>query len=391
MKKDIVIIGAGPAGLSLVCSLAESPLQLLVVERQERVRLSEPGFDGRDIALTHLSRKIMERMNAWPRLPADAIYPIQKAKVVNGDSPYTLQFDQYDVRADSLGYIVSNHLIRKALYDQANSLDNVELLTETSVTAVHTDQVGAKVSLSNGTDVEARLVVSADSRMSEIRRKMGISAEMYDFGRICIVCRMQHEHPHHGVAQECFLYGQTLAVLPLSERESSIVITLASDKADRIMDMTADEFNRHVEQLHKMKLGKMELISERFPYPLVAVWANQFAGQRFALIGDAAVGMHPVTAHGFNLGIRSQHSLAKLILKAQESGSDIAAPSLLKRYQATHRRNARPIYVGTNAIVKLFTDDRPLHRLVRKAVLHAGNLLPPIKQGINRQLGKTSA
>lgn len=389
MKKDIVVIGAGPAGLSLACSLADSSLELLVVERQDSEKLYDPRFDGRDIALTHLSRKILEDMDVWYAMPAGEIHSIREARVLDGDSPYTLQFDRSDISEDILGYIVSNHLIRRALYDKATSLDNVELLTEVSVTNVQTNEGGATISLSNGRTVKAALVVSADSRFSESRRMMGISADMHDFGRVCIVCRMRHEMLHEGIAYECFFYGQTLAVLPLSDQESSIVITMSSGKADHIMGMAQHEFNRHVEGQFKGKLGRMELSSEKFLYPLVAVWASRFASQRFALIGDAAVGMHPVTAHGFNLGLRSQHTLARLISAATQSGADIGSVGLLNHYHSMHRRVARPIYLGTNAIVKLFTNDGPLHRLARKAVLRFGNVFPPIRHVITRQLTQT--
>ncbi len=390
MKKDIVVIGAGPAGLSFANSLADTGLSVLIVERQSRKKLSDPAVDGRDIALTHFSQRLMEDMDSWSRMPADEVFPIREAKVMDGESSYTMHFDNKDIAEDKLGYIVSNHVIRKAVYEKALGLDNIELLTDVSVTDVKTDDSGASVGLSNGDTVEAALLVSADSRFSETRRKMGISADMYDFGRVCIVCRAQHELSNEGVAYECFFYGQTLAILPLSDKESSIVITVSSNMADRIMKMDSQEFSRHVEGQFKHKLGRMKLSSERFPYPLVAVWANKFAAQRYALIGDAAVGMHPVTAHGFNLGLRSQHTLARLIREAHQSGKDIGASNLLKSYEATHRKVARPIYLGTNAIVKLFTNDMPLHKLARKAVLRFGNIFPPIKNAITRQLTETN-
>ena len=219
---------------------------------------------------------------------------------------------------------------------------------------------------------------------------MGISADLHDFGRVCIVCRMQHQREHHGVAYECFFYGETLAVLPLSSHESSIVITVSSSKAERIMAMSTEEFNQHVEIQYSGKLGKMTLSSERHPYPLVAVWANSFTSERFAVIGDAAVGMHPVTAHGFNLGLRSQHILARLIRQAGMAGEDIGNSMLLKEYQSSHRRIARPIYMGTNAIVKIFTNDMPLHRLARKALLRFGNIFPPVRRKITQQLTESN-
>lgn len=390
MKKDIVVIGAGPAGLSFASSLADTELNVLIVERQALADLSEPTYDGRDIALTHFSQKLMTEMDSWSRMPKDEVFPIKEAKVMDGDSSYALHFDRADIPEEMLGYIVSNHVIRKALYEKASSLNNVEILAEVSVTGVKTDDNGAVVSLSNGENVDAALVVSADSRFSETRRKMGISADMHDFGRVCIVCRMRHEQPNEGIAHECFFYGQTLAVLPLSDKESSIVITVSSQMADRIMQMDADEFGRHVEGQFKSKLQRMELSSERFPYPLVAVWANKFVAQRYALIGDAAVGMHPVTAHGFNLGLRSQHTLTELIRDAHANGKDIGGSGLLKRYETTHRKLARPIYLGTNAIVKLFTNDMPLHKLARKVVLRVGNIFPPIKRVITHHLTETS-
>lgn len=390
MKKDIVVIGAGPAGLSFACSFAGSDIDVLVVESQSEDVLSDPANDGRDIALTHFSQKLMMEMDTWSRMPKEDVFPIKEARVVDGDSKYALHFDRAEIPEDMLGYIVSNHLIRKAVFEKASSLLNVEILTETVVTGVKTDEHGAKVSFANGESVEADLVVSADSRFSETRRKMGISADMHDFGRVCIVCRVKHQHSNEGVAHECFFYRETLAVLPLSENESSIVITVSSNRADQIMNMSEEQFSRHVETQFNAKLGSMELSSERFPYPLVAVWANKFIARRYAVIGDAAVGMHPVTAHGFNLGLKSQHSLATLVKEARESGSDIGAESLLKRYQFTHRKVAKPIYIGTNAIVKIFTNDMPLHRMARKAILRFGNVFPPIKRTITRQLTETS-
>ncbi len=391
MKKDIVIIGAGPAGLSFASSLANSGLNVLVVESLSEAEIAEPAYDGRDIALTHFSQKLMQQMGIWDLIPEAEIFPIKEAKVLDGDSPYTLKFDSEDIAESFLGFNVSNHLIRKAVYEKASTLPNVELLTDTSVSAVQKNTGSATVSLANGKSIETKLLVAADSRFSETRRKMGISANMHDFGRVCIVSRMQHQREHHGIAHECFFYGETLAVLPLSSHESSIVITVSSSKAERIMAMSVDEFNQHVESQYSSKLGEMTLCGKRHPYPLVAVWANHFASERFALIGDAAVGMHPVTAHGFNLGLRSQHTLATLIKEAGMTGADIGSSELLQAYETKHRRVARPIYMGTNAIVKIFTNDKPLHRLARKALLRFGNIFPPVKRKITQQLTESNS
>ena len=391
MQYDVIIIGAGPAGLALSCSLENTGLNVLVIEKGSLDSIRVPAIDGRDIALTHLSRKLLTRQGVWSRIPAACIHPISKAQVLDGESPYCLDFDSHYAATDALGYLVANHVIRKALYEQAMTLSNVSIQTGVSVDAVHSSEDSAAVSLSIGDTVSAALLVAADSRFSETRRRMGISADMHDFGRVAIVCRMEHERSNDGTAFECFHYGRTLAVLPLSDTLSSIVITAATDVADEILNMDEEWLNADIRQRFHNRLGNMKLVGKLYPYPLVAVHARKFVAKRFALIGDAAVGTHPVTAHGFNLGLRGQDTLATGIKSALGRGTDIAAPAVLEKYQSTHRRVTVPLYTGTNHIVSLFTDDRPPARLLRKLALRFGNHFPPVKRMITNQLTERDA
>ncbi len=130
----------------------------------------------------------------------------------------------------------------------------------------------------------------------------------------------------------------------------------------------------------------MELVSTIHNYPLVGMIAQRFYGKRSALIGDAAVGMHPVTAHGFNLGLSSADLLAKLILEAEQRGQDIGAASLLEKYSTKHMLHAQPIYHGTNMLLKLFTNETAPAKILRGLVLRASNNFPPLKKLITKQL-----
>jgi 2-polyprenyl-6-methoxyphenol hydroxylase-like FAD-dependent oxidoreductase len=179
-------------------------------------------------------------------------------------------------------------------------------------------------------------------------------------------------------------------VLPLTAKRSSIVITAPMHLRDWIMGMDEVEFAGDIRRRFDGRYGKMRLVSERFAYPLVGVHAAKFCAKRFALIGDAAVGMHPVTAHGYNLGLSGQEILAKEIIKAKEHGRDIGATSLLERYQRKHMRTTRPIFHGTNELVKFFTDDRAPAKLARKIALRVANKIPPIKRVIQNKLTETS-
>lgn len=197
---------------------------------------------------------------------------------------------------------------------------------------------------------------------------------------------MQHQSSHERTAFECFQYGHTLAVLPLGELESSVVITASTDKANRLLNLDDEAFVEFIANNFNHKLGAMKLSSKRFSYPLVGVHAKQFIKPHFALIGDAAVGMHPVTAHGFNLGLSGAHLLAKQINNAISKGQDYASEAILKTYQSRHITETRLMYYGTNGIVKLFTDEHLPAKLARKAVLRISNLLPPVKWAIEKKL-----
>lgn len=386
MHYDIVIVGAGPAGLSFARSLGDTALRIAVIEQQTEAELAAPEFDGRDIALTHRSLRILRELGIWDRFSEADTPAIHKAKVLDGKSSYSLDFDARKGSLDALGYIVSNHVIRRALFDEVATLANVELFTEMVVTAIDTNDKLADVTLSTGDTLQTRLIVAADSGFSETRRMAGIAASMLDFGRVCIVSRMEHEKPHDGIAFECFQYDRTLAVLPLGSHQSSIVVTANMDQRNAIMDMTAAEFSADIQRRFEDRYGHMKLVTERYAYPLVDVHANRFCARRLALIGDAAVGMHPVTAHGYNLGLSGQDILAKEIKLAVAAGCDIGSRSLLERYERRHMLATRPMYHGTNEIVKFFTDDRRPTKLARKAVLRLANRFPPIRKAIQNKL-----
>ena len=388
---DIIVVGAGPAGLSFVRALAGCGLKIAIVEKLPRDVLADPPVDGRDIALTHRSEQTMGELGIWSHIPPEEIAVIRHARVINGTSPYALHFDHREMGKDYLGPIMANHLIRRAAFRAFEAAGNGELIPDRTVVAAGSDERAAWVVLDDGRRLRASLLVAADSRFSETRRQFGIPARMRDFGRSCIVCRMDHAQDHDDTAFECFHYDRTLAVLPLAGRQSSVVITLPSDRAAEVMAMGEDEFNRDITARFGQRLGAMGLSGGRHIYPLVAVYADRFFARRFALVGDAAVGMHPVTAHGFNLGLRGAVTLAHQIRAARGRGGDIGAAPGLRRYHVAHNRAARPIYLGTNVLVGLYTDDRPAARVARNGLLRLGNIFKPARRRIMRQLTDKAA
>jgi len=209
---------------------------------------------------------------------------------------------------------------------------------------------------------------------------------MHDFGRVMIVCRMQHERPHDDVAYECFGYERTLAVLPAVGNVSSVVVTADAPAAQQLLALPESEFASLVERQFRSRLGPMRLLGPRFPYPLVAAYARRFVAERSALVGDAAVGMHPVTAHGYNLGLQSVASLVHALCAARTAGQDIGSAEVLAGYERAHRRDAAPIYHGTNAVARLYASTGAPQRLARQLILRGAQHLPPLKAAITARL-----
>lgn len=384
---DVLIVGAGPAGLALACALADAGIHSIVLEQEPLSTLMAPLEDGRDIALTHRARRVLMSLDLWNRLPIDEVAPLRRAQVSSGASPQILPFDAKEVGHEALGWLVPNHRIREACYAGAVARPKwIKLQGAAKVTALHRNRDRATVSLADGSTLSASLVVAADSRFSSVRKMAGIGARMLDFGRTAIVCRMQHELDHEGIAHECFLNSHTLAILPMAGRQVSAVWTVGTEGAGAIISMPDREFAQAVAGEFKHRLGAMSTAGERHAYPLVAVYADRFWAERFVLIGDAAVGMHPVTAHGYNFGLYGIDVLTRELLAAREMGRDLGDSQALLAYAREHRRATLLVYEGTNAIVKLFTANEPVAHLLRGAILDVSRHFPPLRSAIARQL-----
>ncbi|MCR0983525.1 5-demethoxyubiquinol-8 5-hydroxylase UbiM [Roseomonas populi] len=386
---DVVIIGAGPVGLALAVLLAREGLSPVLVERQPEAALADPAFDGREIALTHHSRALLERIGAWDLIPAEAISPLRQARVLNGADPFALTFDTGGAGrgTEALGFLVANHLIRRALYGVARSVPAIDLRAGTAVERVATGPAAAELHLAGGEVLQAPLTVAADTRFSQARKQMGIAASVRDFRRSMLVCRVEHTAPHGHVATEWFDYGQTVALLPLNGGASSLVLTRAPGEIARLMELPPLAFEAEMTRaLRRRGLGPVRLASTRHSYPLAATYARHFASPRFALAGDAAVGMLPITAHGFNLGLRGAETLADAVAEARRRGGDIGAPAVLRRFEAAHRLATGPLYAATNAIAALYSREDLPARLARHAVLRVGGALSPIRQAVSAML-----
>ncbi|MDI9238080.1 5-demethoxyubiquinol-8 5-hydroxylase UbiM [Lysobacter sp. LF1] len=396
LHTDVTIIGAGPAGLCLARALSGTGLRVVLLERQGEAALRSPAFDGREIALTHRSRAFMQRLDLWRRLPEGEVHALRDAHVYNGDSPRAMRIGHEQSGREALGFLVPNHEIRRVAFEAAMEVNGVTLLAGVKVIGVERSDSKAEVALDDGRRIVSRLLVAADSRFSETRRAAGIATRMFDFGRSMLVCRVTQEVPHADTAWEWFDHAQTLALLPLGNatprgHRASVVLTLPAPQMREVQALDDEAFARDIARRFHGRLGRIDDVGERHVYPLVGTYADRFVATRLALIGDAAVGMHPVTAHGFNLGLLGVERLAGELREAAEAGTDIGDPARLARFERGHRRATLPLYLATRGIVGLFTDDRWPARRLRAGLLWASDRLAPFKKALAAMLADEGA
>ena len=377
---DIVVVGAGPIGIAFACGLAETNFKIAIVDKLPRKLIANPKIDGREIALTHNSVKILKKLNVWGNISNKLISVIKEARILDGNSTYFLNFNHQEIQKENLGYLIPNYIIRKNLYKRLIKFPNITLIDKTECISVNTDEKYSSILLSNGKKIKATLVIAADSRFSKIRSKMGIPAFVRDFNKDMIVCRMEHEKPHKNIAYEFFRYDQTQASLPYIKNQSGIITTTTKDLTSALMKMKKKEFNKEMENSFNNFFGKMKLVGKRYSYPLITTYTKQFVSDRFAVIGDAAVGMHPVTAHGFNLSLKGLDILTNEIRAAIKDRIDIGSTSVLKNYQTKLHFAAGPVYFATNSIVNLYSSTILPAKLTRQFVLRFVNTVKPAKQ-----------
>jgi ubiquinone biosynthesis UbiH/UbiF/VisC/COQ6 family hydroxylase len=377
---DIAIVGAGSTGIAFAAGFANTSVKVAIIDKLPNDLIVNPKKDGREIAITHHSEKILKDLKVWDLIPKRLISVIKEAKVLDGDMSYFLNFNHQEIKKKNLGYLIPNHVIRKSLYKRLKKINNITLINKAECLSVKIKEDHASINLSNGKIIKSSLIVAADGRFSKMRSKMGISAFVRDFKKDMIVCRMKHEKPHKGAAYEFFRYNQTQALLPYIKNQSSIVTTTNKDFSSTFMKMKKKDFNKEMENSFKRSFGKMKLVGKRYSYPMVTTFTKKFISERFAVIGDAAVGMHPVTAHGFNLGLSGIEILIKEIKFSIKNKNDIGSSSVLKNYQSKLRRIATPVYLTTNSIVNLYTSNILPAKITRQFMLRLVNSVDPIKQ-----------
>ena len=386
---DIAIVGGGLNGPALALAAAQVGLRVIVLDATSHKPRKNAKFDGRAYALALASKRLMAAVGVWENVAQDA-EPMLNIRVSDGRagvgaSPFFMDFDHAELEEGPMGYMVEDRHLRYALQAAMQNSPLIEYRLATRVTGQSTGPEGVTLSLANNQKITTRLLVGADGRQSGTAARAGITYTGWQYDQTALVCAVEHDRPHGGVAHQFFMPAGPMAVLPLSARRSTVVWSEKTDSAAVIKTLDDAAFLDVLRPRFGDFLGDIALTGGRFSYPLGMIIAKSYIAPNVALIGDAAHGVHPIAGQGLNAGLRDVAALIQVLSEAKQRGEDFASQPVLARYQLWRRFDATALAVTTDGFNRLFSNDNPILRLGRDLGMGMINAMPKVRRGILRE------
>jgi 2-polyprenylphenol 6-hydroxylase len=358
---DAVVVGAGPIGLAAALLLARragiAPARIAVIDRRipaANVDIAKQPVDLRVFALSRASEKILRAADAWADVARVRAAPYERMQVWHADVPPhggdALVFDAAEIGERDLGVIAENNVLQAALGAAARRAGVA--LIEGEVEALEFGRSQATLRAA-GRAYDTRLVVGADGAQSRVRELAGLFATRTDYGQIAIVAMVSTAKPHQRTAWQRFLGDGTLAFLPLADGLSSIVWSLPTARAEKLLVASPEEFERELERDFDGALGAVRLASDRVKFPLWRLSAEHYVGARVALVGDAAHVVHPLAGQGANLGLLDAAALADVLAEGIAAREDPGAERILRRYERWRRSENELMSAAIDAFDRL--------------------------------------
>ena len=394
---DVVVAGAGAAGLAATIALARSGFSVLCAGQ------SDIAANGRTVALFEGSLRFLREIGVWHRF-AEVVQPIRAIRLIDDTGlrvpvpPLTLEASEIDLPA--LGANIENHVLVAGLLAEAQTLPNVTL-TDTFLADIDYGPDRVVIRDTRGREATARLLVAADGRNSPSRIAAGIGARAWSYPQVALTGILGHRKPHGGMSTEFHTRGGPCTLVPLQgtpehPHRSSMVWLMTPREAERRRALSDETLALELQKGTRSIVGRVTFEAARGGFPMGGLKVSRLVAHRLALIGEAAHAFPPLAAQGLNLSLRDIAQLSVALEEARDDGIDIGAPDALKPYERARRRD---ISVRTDSVDILnrtiITDFAPVDvvrgvgavalRLIgplRRAVLREGILPPgPVRRG----------
>jgi 2-octaprenyl-6-methoxyphenol hydroxylase len=378
---DIVIAGGGMIGTSLALALAPLGLRVAVVEAVARKDGQQPSFDDRSTALSRSTQRMFEAMGLWDEVVA-ASTPIADIHVSDKGRFGFSHIDAEEQGVEALGYVVINRVLGAVLQSRLLRTSGVDVQCPARIESIELGPDNATATLSSGDGEQTltcKLLVAADGANSAVREMMGIAATKREYGQRAVIGNLLPEKNIDNRAFERFTEQGPLAILPVADGRAGFIWTVSEDDADRVLKLDDAEFLAEIQAEFGYRLGKFSRVGKRAAYPLILSKALRLTATRSVLVGNSAHGLHPVSAQGFNLGMRDVAALCDCIADSHTNRSDPGDAAVLDRYAQWRRSDQQKLVHFTDNLVRLFGSTRPGLRTLRNIGMIGFDLVPGVR------------
>lgn len=391
MQADLIIVGAGMVGSALGLALKDSGLEIILIDGSPlsiKPFDAEAAFEPRVSALSAASQRILQRLGAWDGVAARRASPYGEMQVWDGSGTGNIHFSAASVHAEVLGHIVENRVIQEALLEPLHD-SGVGLLPNARLERLRRSGDDWLLTLVDGRELRAPLVIAADGANSAVRRLAGCATREWDYLHHAIVTSVRCEQPHHRTAWQRFTDDGPLAFLPLDRQGDdhwcSIVWSTTPEQAARLMARDDEAFRVELGKAFEHRLGRIEAADPRLCIPLRQRHAKRYVEPGLALIGDAAHTIHPLAGQGVNLGFLDAAVLAEVLLHAHGRGERLADERVLSRFERRRMPHNLGMMAAMEGFQRLFQADPLPLRWLRNAGLDLVDGLPEAKALFVRQ------
>jgi 2-polyprenylphenol 6-hydroxylase len=387
---DLIVVGGGMVGSALACATADAGLRVCVLEVKEPQRnWPADEVDLRVSALTRASQQILQNLGVWHRMGEMRISPYSDMEVWDAGGPGRIHFSAAEIGEANLGHIVENRVTQLALWERLEKTPGVSLRYPAKVVQLLLDE-GPSVVLDDGDRLQAKLIVAADGRDSQIRAMAGIGTKGWDYDQHAIVATITPQRHHGFTARQRFMKTGPLAFLPIDDGRCSIVWSTSPEEAQQLMALDDAAFCLALSQASEHMLGDVLAVGPRGVFPLRLGHAERYILPGLALVGDAAHAIHPLAGQGVNLGFLDAVTLAETLIDAKAAGRSIGGFATLRRYERARKGANMGMLAAMDAFKRTFSNEILPLRLTRNLGLSMADRSGPLKRMmVKRAMGLT--
>ncbi len=386
---DVLIAGGGVAGLTAAAAFGAAGFDVVILEPTPPI--TSPDAEGSDLRTTAFlqpAQQFLDKAGLWERLAPHAT-PLQIMRMTDltATPPVTRDFDAADISDQPFGWNLPNWLLRREMVARLAELPNVDFRQGIGFAAMLARTDAALVTLTDKTQISAKLVIGADGRNSAVRQAVGIDLKTTRYGQKAVTFAVTHDAPHNNISTEIHRSGGPFTLVPLPDHDgqpcSAVVWMEHGAEALRLAELPVPEFEAAANDRSALAYGPLKLVTKRTLWPIISQIAHSLTAQRTALVAEAAHVMPPIGAQGLNMSLKDLSCLLEL---AEANPEGLGDNSMLDTYQGRRHPDIAMRVAGINLLNRTSISGQPFWNELRQQGIQALHDITPLRRQV-MQLG----